>query len=619
MKPGFSKNITCLVLALTMTFSLLPVTAVAQSPAPEDAETSALSGKTISILGDSISTFAGYIPTADGSNLEHLARYPQDNLLTDVNDTWWMQVIHALDAKLGINDSWRGSTVSGAASVTSGVSGEKSSMSNLQCIQNLGSNGTPDVILFYGGTNDLARVSKLGAFDPKTAPDAVDLTTAKWDNLADAYVQTLLRLRHTYPNAVIVAMLPTYTASYYSNEKLAKANEMLSAVCEHYGVPYVDLRYCGITTDDLPDGIHPNATGMDFISHGVLDVLCKENTIRPGENVVYAVSHDLSNAKASLAFYKGISAGAAFVESLTGDDLEVTVTMDGMDMTAESYKDGVISIASVTGDLVITAKGAFDANGHLQQLPDQLCADINLWTALEHDEAYYTATGWGVHSSGKVFSVTFPIADGDKLYATSFGKAGENGSSTNGIRVTYFFENGGVQSLSAAETYREFVTNGFLTAPEGTVAVNIPMWTNSDQWEIYILNLPHAYESTVTTPTCTEQGFTTHTCTICGNSYADSYVDAPGHDYSAGLCSVCGEDTVTASLEGNVLTLTGTIAEGTRILVACYDGDERLEGSKFLFWQGNSITEKIPTGEIVKLFFMAENWAPLRQFIPLSR
>ena len=35
-----------------------------------------LSGKVISILGDSISTFRGYIPTADGWNEEHPAAYP---------------------------------------------------------------------------------------------------------------------------------------------------------------------------------------------------------------------------------------------------------------------------------------------------------------------------------------------------------------------------------------------------------------------------------------------------------------------------------------------------------------------------------------------------------------
>jgi len=35
----------------------------------------------------------------------------------------------------------------------------------------------------------------------------------------------------------------------------------------------------------------------------------------------------------------------------------------------------------------------------------------------------------------------------------------------------------------------------------------------------------------VTSPTCTDQGYTTHTCT-CGDSYADTYVTALGHDMS---------------------------------------------------------------------------------------
>ena len=35
----------------------------------------------------------------------------------------------------------------------------------------------------------------------------------------------------------------------------------------------------------------------------------------------------------------------------------------------------------------------------------------------------------------------------------------------------------------------------------------------------------------VTDPTCTEQGYTTHTCTRCGDSYVDTYVDALGHKW----------------------------------------------------------------------------------------
>lgn len=41
----------------------------------------------------------------------------------------------------------------------------------------------------------------------------------------------------------------------------------------------------------------------------------------------------------------------------------------------------------------------------------------------------------------------------------------------------------------------------------------------------------HAYTDTVTAPTCTEQGYTTHTCAVCGDSYVDTYVEALGHSY----------------------------------------------------------------------------------------
>ena len=38
----------------------------------------------------------------------------------------------------------------------------------------------------------------------------------------------------------------------------------------------------------------------------------------------------------------------------------------------------------------------------------------------------------------------------------------------------------------------------------------------------------HTYTAVVTAPTCTDKGYTTHTC-ACGDSYVDTYVDALGH------------------------------------------------------------------------------------------
>ena len=47
--------------------------------------------------------------------------------------------------------------------------------------------------------------------------------------------------------------------------------------------------------------------------------------------------------------------------------------------------------------------------------------------------------------------------------------------------------------------------------------------------------LGHSYQEAVTAPTCTEEGYTTHTCSRCGDSYVDTYVSAAGHDWDDGV------------------------------------------------------------------------------------
>lgn len=57
----------------------------------------------------------------------------------------------------------------------------------------------------------------------------------------------------------------------------------------------------------------------------------------------------------------------------------------------------------------------------------------------------------------------------------------------------------------------------------------------------------HNYASAVTNPSCTEQGYTTYTCVDCGHSYVDSYQNAHGHSFGqwyevkAPSCSQKGE------------------------------------------------------------------------------
>ena len=51
----------------------------------------------------------------------------------------------------------------------------------------------------------------------------------------------------------------------------------------------------------------------------------------------------------------------------------------------------------------------------------------------------------------------------------------------------------------------------------------------------------HSYEAVVTEPTCTEGGYTTYTCSVCGDSYVADETDALGHDFVDGICTRCGE------------------------------------------------------------------------------
>ncbi len=60
--------------------------------------------------------------------------------------------------------------------------------------------------------------------------------------------------------------------------------------------------------------------------------------------------------------------------------------------------------------------------------------------------------------------------------------------------------------------------------------------------EIPVLTHTHSYTARVTAPTCTEQGYTTHTCS-CGNSYVDNYKAAVGHSWDNGKVTKAATET----------------------------------------------------------------------------
>ena len=116
----------------------------------------------------------------------------------------------------------------------------------------------------------------------------------------------------------------------------------------------------------------------------------------------------------------------------------------------------------------------------------------------------------------------------------------------------------------------------YTTDTSVTVSINWPgdctvaVWAYNTKYQNYSSNSSayfrcnrataheHSYTAVVTAPTCTEKGYTTHTC-ACGDSYVDTYVDALGHAWDNG--KVTKEPTET---ETGVKTFTCTRCGETR-------------------------------------------------------
>jgi lysophospholipase L1-like esterase len=241
-------------------------------------------GKKISILGDSISTFGGSVsdPSDERFSPEgnpytypgNRCRYPQTSLgVTQVTQTYWMQLIMALGMELGINDSWASSRTSWDGTTESTDIGANKYIASTTRIGHLDDNGTPDYILVNAGTNDIINNVTIGTIDDTDPSTIADFDNLPVSTFADAYRTLLCRLMHSYPNARIVCLLPNF-ATGYGSKKQDNYCEVIKELCDMYGIPYLDMRVNGVTPFNrstyLGDGVHYNASGMTLVANELI-------------------------------------------------------------------------------------------------------------------------------------------------------------------------------------------------------------------------------------------------------------------------------------------------------------------------------------------------------------
>lgn len=219
-------------------------------------------GKYFSVLGDSISTLAGYNPP------ECAVFYDWENKrLSGVfapEDTWWGKVIDQLGGQLLVNNSYSGSLVCKYPSCEIESYGCSDGRTGGLGI---GAQG-PDVIMILLGLNDFGCGMMVDAENGHA-----DLSV-----FSVAYGTMLAKIRKNYPLAEVWCLTlprsrwsknPEFIAPVCRNGRhISEYNHAIRGCAQEEGCKLIAIDSNGLY--DTIDGYHPTAEGMQTIADAVL-------------------------------------------------------------------------------------------------------------------------------------------------------------------------------------------------------------------------------------------------------------------------------------------------------------------------------------------------------------
>lgn len=204
----------------------------------------AQSKRSISILGDSYSTFKGYV--VPDTNAVWYPQKPENNDVQDIRQLWWHQLIREHGYRLCQNNSFSGATICNTGY-------DKEDYSDRSFCTRLWYLGDPDIILMFGGTNDSWAHSPIG-----------DYQYGDWEKsdlykFRPAIAYLLANLQNRYPGTEIYVIINTELGDDVTSS--------MKTVCDHYNVKYIELK------DIDKQWGHPSQKGMKAIADQVAAAL----------------------------------------------------------------------------------------------------------------------------------------------------------------------------------------------------------------------------------------------------------------------------------------------------------------------------------------------------------
>lgn len=195
----------------------------------------------VGVLGDSISTFLGYISSEYGTY------YPAGDV-TEVGDTYWYKLIYdyMTNGELDINSSYAGTRVT-----------TDPKYPGYDFVSRCGDFIKPDVILIHGGTNDSNNSVPLGAYDYD-----LPLESLNPDNFRTAYIKLIRTMQERYKGVQLICIVGDRLGENYATS--------IVEIADHYGLPCVNFYGDGANIPKY-SGSHPTAEGFSYMARKIYE------------------------------------------------------------------------------------------------------------------------------------------------------------------------------------------------------------------------------------------------------------------------------------------------------------------------------------------------------------